>query len=191
VTEHLRLEVDTLLLARCSGHHEQVLDEAQEPLGVGRDVRDHRPVALGQTLGGLEQPCVPEDRRDRRPELVGDESEELVLHRLRGVQRVLCAAPLCDVNEDIDRADQRPVRIEDDRRIRDERGSSPVRALGDSLVPADRSTLVERDGHRAFLVTHRPPVRPEELPRPTPFLAQRWASAPEFCGGLIEERDAA
>ena len=44
---------------------------------------------------------------------------------------------------------------------------------------------------RSFLVTHRPPVRPEELPRPTPFLAQRWASAPEFCGGLIEERDAA
>ena len=64
VAKDLRLEVDPLLAAG-SGQEQEVLDEAEEALGVGGDVGDHLGMALRAPIAVLEQPGIPEDRRDR------------------------------------------------------------------------------------------------------------------------------
>src|SRR5689334_18120513 len=120
---------------------------------------------------------------------MGYQPEELVLHGVRRIQCLSSAAALRDVDEDIDRADQCPVRIEDDRWIRDERRSRPVWSQGDRLVPTYGPRLVERDRHRALLVAHRPAVGPVELPRSTPFFPELRSPTPQVRGRLVEERD--
>ena len=116
VGEDLRLGIgaDARLEA---GQEQEVLDDAEQALGLAGDVGDHRrPVASAEPVALVAQQAgVAEDRRDRRSQLVGDEPEELVLDRVRGMQglgggpqRVLGALAVGDVDEDVDRADDRP-----------------------------------------------------------------------------------
>ena len=119
------------------------------------------------------------------------EPEELVLDRARGAQAVLRPATLGHVDEHVDGAGEVPFGVEDHRRIRHERGSRPIRSFGDALVPADRPCLLQRDGHRALVVGHRPAVRPVQLPRAAPLLADLGSAPPERSGGLVVEGDPA
>ena len=197
--QHLRLEVR--LRARAEPRQvEQVLDDGVEPVGVGRDVRDHRlaDVLVQPGAACLQQTGVPEDRGDRRPQLVRDEAEELVLDRVGRLERVGCragrllgATQLRDVDQDVDRADQLAVIVEQRRGIGHERHLRPVRTLGDGLSAPDRTGLLERDRHRALVVPHRPAIGPAQPQRAAPRFAQRRTPAPELGGGGVEERDAA
>ena len=136
---------------------------------------------LGQ-LGavGLEQPRVAEDRGDRGPQLVRDQSEELVLDRVGrfecvggGAHGLLGPVALGDVDEDVDRADELAVVGEERCRVGHERDVRAVRPDGDRLAAADGSRFLERDGHRTLVVAHRRLVEVQQPKRAAPFLADR------------------
>ena len=89
--QDLRLEFDALLTGG-PRHEEQVLDEAQQSLGIGRDVAHHVGLTCRQPLDRLQQSGIAEDRRDRGSQLVRDESKELVLDGRRRMKRLLRSA---------------------------------------------------------------------------------------------------
>ena len=197
MSEDLRLEIDRRPGCQL-GQEKQVLDDGEQPIGVIRDVDDHR---IAQRLFELitalaEQRGVPEDRRHRRPQLVRDESEELVLDGIRDVERVggsaervLGLLALGHVDENVDRPDQLAVRVAQRCRVRDEVDATTIGSLCDGFVPSDGPVLAQRDRHRALVVAHRSTVRPEEPPRPAPLLAELGPAAPERGRGFVEEGD--
>ena len=69
-----------------AGQLEEVLDDPEEPIGVLADVAEHAARVTAATAIA-EEDGVAEDRRDRGPELVRDQPEELVLDRVRGRER--------------------------------------------------------------------------------------------------------
>ena len=149
--EDLRFEVGPRAGAE-PGQVEEVLDDDVQAIGVGRDVRDHRrpDVLVEVVAAGLEEPGVAEDRRDRRPELVRDEAEELVLDGVRclegvsrGAYRPLGLVSLRDVDEHVHGADHRAGVVEQRRRVGHERDVRAVGADRDRLATADRPGFLE------------------------------------------------
>ena len=87
--------------------------------------------------------------------LMRHEPEEFVLHGVGCPERILGAASLGDVDDHVDAPDQ-PLGVEDDRRIQ---GRTPLGSSGRSathFVATDGTALFDGDGHRAFVVRHRP-----------------------------------
>ena len=84
-----------------TGHHQQVLGQPVEPLGVGLDIgRDRDPVAaIGRQPAEHLRPAV--DRRDRRPELVRHDPDEGPVEVLRLALLVEPAASFDGAGEDI------------------------------------------------------------------------------------------
>jgi hypothetical protein len=98
---------------------------------------------------------------------------------------------LVDVDQHVHRPHERSGVIEQRRRIGDEPDLRAIGAHRHRLAAADRPALAQRDGHRAFVVTHRAPIGEEELQRAAPQLAECRAAAPELGGRIVEIRDRA
>ena len=195
VIEDLRLDVE-----RRPGPEprqlEEVLDDPHQALGFLADVADHVPFRGAEVAVLAEDDGVPEDRRHRRPELVGDEAEELILDRVRRLQgggrraqRLFRGEALGDVDQDVHGTDELPVRIAQGRRVRHERDASAIGSLGVRGGAADGPILLEGDRHRALAVGHRPAVEMEQAERAAPLLAELRPATPEVDRGLVEVRD--
>jgi len=189
----LRIRVDAGLEA---GEQEQVLDHPEQPFRLAGDVGHHGFAVRGGEAIALvpKQAGVAEDRRHRRPQLVGDETQELVLHSVRGAQRlgrgpqrVLDIDPIGDVDEDVNRADHRPVGVTEHRRVRREGHPRAVWSLCDRLDAAQFATVLQRHRHRTLVVGHRRAVRVEQLVRAAPQLAELGPAAPECGCRVVEE----
>ncbi len=102
----------------------------------------------------------------------------------------LGALAFADVDQHVHRADQIARSVMQRRRVGNEGDARAVGPLGDGLRPADRTIFLERHGHRALVVAHRPAVRPVEAPGNAPFVrAEHRPPAGQGDGRLIEEGD--
>ena len=105
--------------------------------------------------------------------------------------RLFGSVALGDVDEDVDRADELPVVVEQRSRVGHERDVGAVGPDRDGLPAPDGTRFLEGDRHRTLVVAHRALVEEQQPERPAPFLADRRPAAPELgCGG-VEERDLA
>src|ERR1700756_659802 len=95
--------------------------------------------------------------------------------------------PLAQINQHIDGTGDLARSIEQRRWERDEGNTRAVRPLGNRFDTADRTALLQRDRHRTLIMRERRAVRKIKLPGHAPFVvAQKWCSASEVDGGLVE-----
>ena len=96
--EEDRLAADELLAALDAGEDEQVLDEAVESLGLGRDVGDElaRDGRIELLAAPQQHLAAAVDRGDGRPQLVRQDADERVA-------QVVVLEPVGDVGQDRDR----------------------------------------------------------------------------------------
>jgi hypothetical protein len=106
--------------------------------------------------------------------------------------RVLRGFEAADIHQHIDRADQRPGRVAQRRRIGQERDTAAVRTLQHRLHPADCPVLLQGHGHRAAIVPQWHAVRGIETPGHAPLVFPEPRLAPgEFDGGAVVVGDPA
>jgi hypothetical protein len=104
---------------------------------------------------------------------------------------LLGAFAVADVDQHVDCADDLARRIMQRSRKRDEGNAGAVRSLRHGFRAAYRAARLQGHRHRAFVVRHRPAVRPIQAPRATPpILADLGAASPHRHRRVIEERDA-
>ena len=149
--EEDRLAADQLLAALDAGKDQQVLDQAVESLGLGRDVGDE--LARDRRIELLAAPeqdlAAAVDRGDRRPQLVRQDADE-------GVAQVVVLEPVGDVGQDGDRR-LLALRLEGaDREVdRERRPILAQRVASSRRRSAGRSAAV-RAGRRATVRGSRP-----------------------------------
>ena len=130
------LQVQAKLARHDARHVEHILDD----LGQGRDVPRHRVDRAGLFLAGqqsrLHHADVADNRVQRRPQLVRERREELVLQpacvpgdRQQPVPLLLGSLPVADVAGDLRRADHRAVMRSESAR-RSARRESECRPFG-------------------------------------------------------------
>jgi hypothetical protein len=109
--------------------------------------------------------------------------------RCQPLQTFLGPFAVRDIDQHIDGAGQRAAFVEEWRRIGNEESARTIGPLGYRLRAPDRALFFQSYGHRAFIVTHRPAIRPVQTPRAAPLaFAKLGPVAPERSRRLIVVR---